>query len=184
MLLRMVQKVYHEALRKKRDRYLAGLVRKGLALGKNVEIVESFFFDPSHAFLISIGDDCTICPNVRIIAHDASTKKFLGYTKIGRVTIRERCFIGDSALILPNVTIGPGSVIGAGSVVTRDIPGNAVAAGNPARVLGPLDAYLKRMEALQAEAGVFGEEYDIDRLTDARRREVLEAVSGSLGFIV
>ena len=49
-------------------------MQKGLKIGKNVEIIDTFFFDPSHCFLISIGDNCTICPNVRLIAHDASTK--------------------------------------------------------------------------------------------------------------
>ena len=108
---------------------------KGLKLGKGVEIIDTFFFDPSHCYLISIGDNCTICPGVRLIAHDASTKKFLGYTKLGKIDIKENCFIGDSTIILPGVTIGPNSIIGAGSVVTKNIPPNVVAAGNPARVL-------------------------------------------------
>ena len=70
----MIAKLYHHILNKKRQRYLESLKHKGLRLGQNVEIIDTFFFDPSHCFLISIGDNCTICPNVRLIAHDARKK--------------------------------------------------------------------------------------------------------------
>ena len=49
--------------------------------------------------------------------------------------IGERCFIGANALIMPGVTIGNQSVIGGGSVVTKDVPPNCIVAGNPARVI-------------------------------------------------
>lgn len=53
----------------------------------------------------------------------------------GSVTIEDRVWIGDKATILPGVTIGEGAVIGANSTVTRDVPPNCIAAGNPARVI-------------------------------------------------
>jgi len=59
----------------KREKHLRMLVNNGLRLGENIQFVDSYFIDPSHCFLISIGNNCTICPNVRLIAHDASTKK-------------------------------------------------------------------------------------------------------------
>jgi len=149
-----------------------------------VQIIGTFFFDPSHCFLISIRDGCTICPNVRLIAHDASTKRHLGYTKIGRIDIRENCFIGDSAIVLPNVTIGPDAVIGAGSVVTRDIPPGSVAAGNPARVLGSLADYLKKIETIRKEKKVFSEDYFIERLDAVKRREIVDSIGKTIGFIV
>jgi len=65
---------YHLLESRKTRKYIDRLVENGLRLGKNVAIVDRFFLDPSHCFLISIGDNCTICPNVRLIAHDASTK--------------------------------------------------------------------------------------------------------------
>lgn len=89
---------YYDFLKKKKESYLKKLIDRGLILGENVSIVDTFFFDPSHCFLISIGDNCTIAPRVRLIAHDASTKKFLGYTKIGRIDIGKNCFLGDSAI--------------------------------------------------------------------------------------
>jgi len=108
-----IKKIYYLLQSKKRQNYINRLIANGLSLGRNVDIIDNFFFDPSHCFLISIGDNCTICPNVRLIAHDASTKKILGYTKIGEIDIKENCFTGDSAIVLPNVTIGPNSIIGA-----------------------------------------------------------------------
>jgi maltose O-acetyltransferase len=175
---------YHALLAEKKQNYINNLIKNGLTLGRNVEIIDEFFFDPSHCFLISIGDNCTICPNVRLIAHDASTKNFLGYTKIGKIDIRERCFIGDSVIVLPNVTIGPNAIVGAGSVVTRDIPPNSVATGNPAKVIVTLDEYLEKIQTLSAIKGVFGEDYLIHNIDLQRRLEMIDNVRDSIGFIV
>ncbi|MDD5069567.1 MAG: acyltransferase [Candidatus Omnitrophica bacterium] len=54
---------------------------------------------------------------------------------IGHVSIGQDCWIGAHVMILPNVTIGDGAVIGAGSIVTKDIPPYTIAAGNPARII-------------------------------------------------
>jgi maltose O-acetyltransferase len=175
---------YQAFLAEKKKKYIDNLIKNGLTLGRNVEIIDEFFFDPSHCFLISIGDNCTICPNVRLIAHDASTKKFLGYTKIGKINIRERCFIGDSVIVLPNVTIGPDAIVGAGSVVTRDIPPNTVAAGNPAKVIVNLDEYLEKIRVLSSKKGVFGKDYLINNLNLQRRLDMIDNVRDSIGFIV
>ncbi len=169
---------------RKRRSYIENLQRKGLKLGRNVEIVEDFFFDPSHCFLITIGDNCTICPNVRLIAHDASTKKHLGYTKIGRITILENCFIGDSVIILPCVTIGPNSIIGSGSVVTKDIPPESVAVGNPARVICSLDEYLCKIEVHAKHKKILSEEYWIDQLDERMRNEIIDSIGDKIGFII
>ena len=88
-ILTYLTKLYYYFEQKKKKKYIEELISKGLKLGQNVEIIDTFFFDPSHCFLISIGNNSTICPNVRLIAHDASTKKLLGYTKIGRIQIKE-----------------------------------------------------------------------------------------------
>lgn len=77
------------------------LVKRGLIVGENLWLGNSVFIDPTFCYLISIGDDCTITSKVHILAHDASTKKHLGYTKIGRVTIGNKVFIGVGTIILP-----------------------------------------------------------------------------------
>ena len=111
------------------------LISMGMTAGKNFKRLHGVILDPGHCWLIEIGDNVTMAPRVHILCHDASTKQFLGYTKIGRVTIGDNVFIGAESVILPGVTIGDNSVIGAGSVVTKDIPANVVAVRNPCRVL-------------------------------------------------
>lgn len=88
--------------------------RNGLQIGQNVFINSGTFIDPSHCFLISIGNNVTISSKVHILAHDASTKRHLGYTKIGRVVIGDNCFIGACTMILPGTIIGENSIIGGG----------------------------------------------------------------------
>jgi maltose O-acetyltransferase len=184
IVYKYIRRIYSSFEERKRKRYLEGLVHRGLKLGMNVDIIEDFFFDPSHCFLISIGDNCIICPKVRLIAHDASTKKLLGYTKIGRIDIRENCFIGDSAIILPAVTVGPNSIVGAGAVVTKDVPPNTIAAGNPARVTGPVDDYIQKIEAISKGKKVFDQSYYIERIDEAKRKEMIRSIGETIGFIV
>lgn len=171
-------------LKRKWEAYVFGLQQKGLKLGSNVQFAEDIFLDAAHCFLISIGNNVTFAPGVKLIAHDASTKKYLGFTRIGLIRIHDNCFIGNSVIVLPGVSIGPDSIVGAGSVVTRDIPAGSVAVGNPARVVCSLSDYKdKRQKQAQAK-GVFGTEYLIENLTPERRQEVVKALESECGFIV
>jgi maltose O-acetyltransferase len=179
-----IRKAISAILQKRRKLYLDYLVAKGLKMGRNVQIVDTFFIDPSHCFLISIGDNSIICPNVRLIAHDASTKMILGYTKIGLITIKENCFVGDSTIVLPNVTIGSNSIIGSGSVITKDVPPNSVAAGNPAKVICSVDEYIAKIRVISKEKTIFGHDYYIDNLDESKRREIISSIGRSIGFIV
>jgi len=115
--------------------------RRGLKIGKNCHIGPNVFIDPSHRHLISIGNETTLSPNVMIFAHDASTKRYIGYTKIGKVSIGNKCFIGAGTIILPGVKIGDNVIIGAGSLVTKDINSNCVAVGRPADYLCSLEEF-------------------------------------------
>lgn len=117
----------------------------GVHVGENCYI-GSKHIDLAHGFLIHIGDNVTIS-SARILAHDASTKRFLGYSRVGRVSIGDYSFVGAGAIILPGVSIGERCVIGAGSVVTRDVPDGSVAVGNPARVIGCTDEMIERNRA-------------------------------------
>lgn len=184
LLKQKLRRVYAGFIKRRRNIYIRDLISNGLVLGRNVDIIDTFFFDPSHCFLISIGDNCTICPNVRLIAHDASTKKYLGYTKIGKIDIKESCFIGDSAIVLPGVTIGPNSIVGAGSVVKHNVPANSVVAGNPARFLFSLNEYLEKIKNMSLTKKVFTEEYLIGNIDMVKRREMLQSIADSIGFIV
>ena len=180
----MLNSLYYSLIKKKKNTYIKMLVSRGLKIGENVKIIDTFFFDPSHCFLISIGDNSTICPNVRLIAHDASSKKMLGYTKIGRIDIGSNCFIGDSTIVLPNVHIGPNSIIGAGSVVVNSIPPDTVAAGNPAKTICSVEAYLNKIKSLSQGKRIFDNEYKIQHLNDKKRSDIMDSVKDSIGFIV
>lgn len=114
--------------------------------------------DITRPYLIEIGPWVTITENVTILTHGfdwSVLKKKYGLIcgSSGKVTIRENCFIGVGATILKGVTIGENTIIGANSVVTRSIPANSVAAGNPCRVIMTIDEYFdKRVSAQIDEA--------------------------------
>jgi maltose O-acetyltransferase len=179
----LMRRLYYWVLRRKQKSYIDRLVRSGLKLGANCTIHDGFFFDPSHCYLISIGANCEFAPNVRLIAHDASPKNAVGYAKIGRVDIGSNCFLGDSVIVLPGVTIGENSIIGAGAVVTKDVPTNSVAAGNPARVICSVQAYAEKIRFHSANKKVFGTDYYIECLDDGKRAEVLAAVADDIGYM-
>lgn len=126
---------------------LDDLINNGLLLGKNVDLVNMPSFG-SEPYLIKIGDDTTISFDVAFVTHDASTRVIRHLPDgdpntghFGPIIIGKNCFIGCRSTILAGVHIGDNSVIGAGSVVNRDIPANSVAAGVPCKVICSLDEY-------------------------------------------
>lgn len=165
-------------------RHMDMLRRRGLKVGEHTSILDGAFLDPSHCFLISIGSHCTLAPGVRILAHDASTNRPLGITRIGAVTIEDHCFLGDSTLVLPGVTIGAHSIVGARSVVTKDIPPYSVAAGHPARVICCLDEFLAKHRLAQMEGKVFPvQDYGIESITEEQKQEVITWVKMRPGYL-
>lgn len=115
---------------------------RGVKIGENVDILDCSI-DFCHGFLISIGNNVTVT-GARILAHDASTKKFLGYSKVGRVDIGNDVFIGKGAIILPDTRIGNKVIVGAGCVVANDVPDNVVVAGNPFKIICSFDDYIEQ----------------------------------------
>lgn len=136
------------------------LVRRGLTIGKSCKL-GSCTIDPSHCFHITIGDNVTFGPRVRVLAHDASTKVFVNYTRVANVKIGSNVFVGAHSIVLPGVTIGDNVIIGAGSVVSRDIPPDSVAVGVPARVIKPLAEYLEAKKKEMSADNLFGDEYTL-----------------------
>jgi maltose O-acetyltransferase len=123
------------------------LVRHGLRIGEGVYIGERVSFDHGFPWLISIGDHATITAGTRILAHDASTKRPTGHTRLGRVDIGEGVFIGAHAVVLPGVRIGDHAIVGAGSVVRGDVAAGAVVVGNPAVQVATVDEFAAKHEA-------------------------------------
>ena len=180
----MLRKLRSNFIRWKRRRYMQMLCARGMKMGRGVSIEDGFFFDPSHCYLIEIGDNCTFAPNVRIIAHDASTRRLTGFTRLARVSVEDNCFIGDSVLLLPGVTVGEGSIVGAGSVVTRSIPKGSVVVGNPARVICTVEEFKSRQLENVAEGRKFSSAYWIGNASERQLEELLAASERGPVFMV
>lgn len=110
--------------------------------GKQISVGRRFFANFNLTILdeapVKIGDDCFIGPNVSIYTACHSTDPIERNTReewAEPVTIGDNVWIGGSVTILPGVKIGDNVTIGAGSVVTKDIPSDTVAVGNPCKVI-------------------------------------------------
>ena len=124
----------------------------------------------SEPYLIRLGDHVTITNGVKFITHDGGTwvfrEKDPDFDVFGTIWIKDNSFIGINTIIMPGVTIGPNSVVGSGSLVSRDIPPDSVAVGAPARVLMTLDEYReKKMKQRLVVRGL---------PADERKRRLLE----------
>lgn len=163
----------------------ANLRQIGMQIGEGVLLPASTWIDTSHCFLISIGDWCGFGEECLILAHDAQMDEFLDAARIGRVVIHESCHIGARTVILPGVEIGPRTIVGAGSVVSKSLPPESVCAGAPAKVICSLEEYLaKHREQLSSRPKFKYTEYDIRVLTPERRAELLAAVQSGDGYIL
>ena len=113
----------------------------GLSIGERSVINFGSLLD-GRRHPIVIGADVSIGPEAVILTlgHDPRSPVFAD--RGGPVMIADRVWIGYRALVLPGVCIGEGAVVGAGSVVTRDVPPYAIVAGNPARVIGERPRHL------------------------------------------
>ena len=160
------------------------LIKKGLKVGKNFKRLNGVILDPAHCWLITIGDNVTMAPRVHILVHDASTKGFLNYTKIGRVNIGNNVFIGAESVVLPNVNIGDNVVIGANSIVTKDIPSNSVYAGNPAKFICTIDEYIDKNKRKMQYSPVYGEEYTLRQNVDySKKQKMYDELENRIGFV-
>jgi len=119
------------------------LIRKmGCHVGKNTFFGDYVRMDTSYADMIYIGDYTHVTSGCRLLCHQRDLTGYcvgdnaasLGY-KTGELHIGKGVMVGMETIIMPGVTIGDGAIIGAGSIVTRDIPAWTIATGRPARVV-------------------------------------------------
>ena len=140
-LEKMLDRFYLEPFAPRKLRPI--LIRKmGCHVGKNTFFGDYVRMDTSYADMIYIGDYTHITSGCRILCHQRDLTGYcvgdnasnLGY-RTGEVHIGKGVMVGMESMIMPGVTIGDGAIIGAGSLVTKDIPAWSIATGRPAKVV-------------------------------------------------
>jgi acetyltransferase-like isoleucine patch superfamily enzyme len=114
----------------------------GVRIGEGCRIYTSNF--GAEPWLITIGNRVCISNDVTFVNHGLTwpfQEKYDSLTAFGPIEIRDNCQIGVRATILPHVAIGPNAIVGACSVVTKDVPPDSVVAGNPARIICTMAEY-------------------------------------------
>jgi maltose O-acetyltransferase len=116
----------------------------GYSIGKDVFIGEDLIIsDNLHDKNVFIGDRASIAPRVTLVTSSGpNLSKIEPYVKVvngGKIRIENDAWIGAGVIILPNVTIGEGAVVGAGAVVIKDVPPYTVVAGVPAKAIKKLE---------------------------------------------
>lgn len=131
---------------------LEKLKKRGLVIGEGCEILNGYEFG-SEPYLVEIGNNVRITRGVNITTHDGGVwvlrhlyPELSDIDCFSRVKTGDNCHIGLNATIMPGVTIGKNCIVGAGAVVTHDIPDNSVAVGVPARVIESVEEYRRKSE--------------------------------------
>ena len=126
----------------------------GANIGKDCYISTKAF--SSEAYLITIGDNVRIAKGVVFFTHGGAWpfRDRLGdnFDMFGKIKVGNNVHIGQGAYIMPGVTIGDNVIIGAGAVVTKSIPDNSIAGGNPVKVFGNVDEFIERSKKLNLES--------------------------------
>lgn len=177
-VVRILKRIYK--LFKKEKSEVEMYRKRGVKIGEGTELY-SVAIDGCFGHLITIGKNCIITHS-SIQAHDASTKLALGYSKVARISIGDNCYIGWNCIILPGVEIGNNVIIGAGSIVTRNIPNGSVACGNPARVIGTYDNYIEKNRKLLNEGAPVYNTIFFEKTYEEKQIQYKELSDGKFGF--
>ena len=129
------------------------LIKQGATIGEGTRFNCSTDAFGSEPYLVTIGKDCLFASGARFLTHDGGIKvlnslnKFDGkkMDKFAPVVIGDNVYTGVDVTIMPGVKIGNNCIIGAGSIVTHDIPDNSVAVGIPAKVIKTIDEYYQSL---------------------------------------
>ena len=136
----------------------------GVNMGEGVHLYGSIGWG-TEPWIITLGNNIHITNGVRFITHDGGTLLFRDQVPDLEITkpikIGDNVYIGNNVLLLPGVTVGSKGIMGAGDVVTHDIPDNSVAVGVPAKVIKTADEYFEKIQKESLHLGhLKGEEKD------------------------
>lgn len=95
---------------------------------------------------VEVGKNLISAVGSWILAHDSSLINHIDKVAVKKTVIGDNVFIGLNAIIMPGVKVGDGAIIGAGAVVTRDVPSNTIVAGNPAKHICTIDEYIEKVK--------------------------------------
>lgn len=118
------------------------LRRVGCHVGKGCFIGDNVRIDTGHSDMITLEDGVSVAGGTRLLCHQRDfTDYFVGsdYLKLGYtikpIVLKKGCLVGMESFVMPGVTIGEGAIVGAGSLVTKDVPAWTIATGRPAKVV-------------------------------------------------
>jgi len=142
--------MYYFIFRGEKEKYMHWM---GVKVGEGCQILNSVYGGyGSEPWLVEIGNRVTITNGVIFLTHDGASRFFRDKipggsrygNRFGRILIHDECFIGTNTIIMPDVEIGPNSIVGVGSVVNKNVLPNMVYAGVPAKPISTLDEYIER----------------------------------------
>jgi len=149
--MKLLKKIYLRFFVSSGFAYAAYLKKKGVlhAQGDTCFISKAANIPDPH--LVKLGDNVWITAGCQLLCHDASVIMINIMRKghrdrVGPIIMGNNSFLGNNVIVLPGITIGSNTIVGAGSVVTKEVHDNAVWAGNPARFICPVDEYIDKIE--------------------------------------
>lgn len=158
-LKKLIDRISFRLAKTSSNRYVKYLRKKGVKIGNELWItneINTLLIDLTRPSLIEIGDRVRLNKNLTILTHDGGyyvlrNKYGELLPQSGKVKIGNNVYFGRNCSVFKGVTIGDNCIIGFGSIVTKSIPSNCIAIGQPARVISTIEEYYQKRKKLSIE---------------------------------